>query len=136
MAFEYTDRVREEYIDVGFTILRDLIPAGLLTDLRAEADKARDLARELHGPRAQRLQPVYKYPELKHSAFRDFSALPELQKTVEEVLGDSPHRVSNIAGNTAWNRRRKCWCTHWHRDWGYNAHMLNWDHSLKTGSAQ
>jgi hypothetical protein len=119
MAFEYTEHNREEYFDAGFTVLRDLIPPSLLTDLRIETDKARDLARKLHGPRAQRLQPIYNYPELDYHPFHDFSALPELQRTVNEVLGDS-HRESNIMG-VLLEPAAECWCTHWHRDWGYNA---------------
>src|SRR5580700_3795620 len=119
MAFKYTERNREEYCDVGFTIMRDLIPPALLTDLRRETDKARDLARKLHGPRAQRLQPVYSYPELDHRPFRNFSALPELLRAVEGVLGHA-HHASNIMG-VLLEPAEECWCTHWHRDWGYNA---------------
>src|SRR5580658_7904158 len=125
MPFEYTDHVREEYCEAGFTVLRDLIPASLLSDLRGETDKARELARKLHGPRAQRLQPVYNYPELNHTPFRDFTALPELQRTVAEVLGES-HRESNIMG-VLLEPAEECWCTHWHRDWGYNAPHVKLD---------
>ena len=38
MSFKVTDRHRDEYLSRGVTILRGLIPASLLTDLRREAE--------------------------------------------------------------------------------------------------
>jgi hypothetical protein len=119
MGFQYTERRREEYCTAGFTILRDLIPATLLSDLRRETDKAREIARRKYGPQTQRLQPVYAYEELDARPFRDFLALPGLRATVEGILGVG-HRQSDIMG-VLLEPAEHAWATHWHRDWGYNA---------------
>lgn len=52
MAFQFTDRNRDEYIEEGFTILRALIPPTLLADLRIQTDIAREIARRKSGPQA------------------------------------------------------------------------------------
>ena len=65
MPFQYTQQHRIEYERDGLTILRGVIPATLLADLRRETDKACEIARRQHGPQAQRLQPVYEYEKLK-----------------------------------------------------------------------
>lgn len=119
MEFVYTERHRIEYERDGLTILRGLIPAALLADLRRETDKARVIARQQHGPQTQRLQPIYAYEELNAQPFRDFLNLPGMQATVARVLGPD-HHASNIMG-VLLEPERDAWCTHWHRDWGYNA---------------
>src|SRR5579884_2335818 len=97
MSFQYTERLREEYVTDGYTVLRGLIPASLLADLRREADRAREIAHRQHGPQAQRLQPVYAYEELDSRPFRDFLGLPGLQATAEGILGTG-HAQSDIMG--------------------------------------
>lgn len=119
MSFEYTERHRVEYMVDGFTILRGLIPAPLLADLRRETDKAREIARSLRGPQTQRLQPVYAYPDIDARPFRDFLDLPGMRATVAGVLGPE-HERSDIMG-VLLEPERDAWCTQWHRDWGYNA---------------
>ncbi|MEZ0324923.1 MAG: phytanoyl-CoA dioxygenase family protein [Fimbriimonas sp.] len=115
MANRTTEEVRDQYHHDGFTILRGLIPASLLADLRRETDKAREIARAKHGPQTQRLQPVYAHDELNHQSFRDFLNLPELQRTVEEVLS-SEHRQSDIMG-VLLEPASQPWAMNWHRDW-------------------
>ncbi len=115
MAFRFTERHREAYLTDGLTILRGLIPAVLLSELRREADKGRDLARAQRGPQAQRIQPVYAYAELDHRPFREFLALPELRACVEATLGRD-HGPSEIMGILL-EPRDAAWCTNWHRDW-------------------
>src|SRR5579871_2716552 len=118
MTFQFTDRHRDEYNISGLTVLRGLIPVSLLADLRRETNKAREIARSKHGPQAQRLQPVYAYEELNHAPFRDFLLFPGLQAAVAAILGPD-HRMSDIMGVLLEPAERP-WCTHWHRDWGYN----------------
>jgi hypothetical protein len=118
MSFRYSDLTREEYHRDGFTILRGLIPASLLSDLRRETDKAREIARAKYGPQTQRLQPVYAYDELNHEPFRDFLSLPELAKTVEHVLSPQ-HTQSDIMG-VLLEPAEKPWAMNWHRDWGHH----------------
>ena len=38
-----------EYLSEGYLILRGIVPPSLLTDLRREAEKARDLAHKRNG---------------------------------------------------------------------------------------
>lgn len=116
--FVYSDLHRDEYYGAGLTVLRGAIPASLLTDLRREAEKARELARGLQGPQTQRLQPVYKYAELNHQPFHDFHALPGMRAAVENILGPE-HASSQIMG-ILFEPQNQAWCTAWHRDWGYN----------------
>jgi hypothetical protein len=118
MPYRYSERHREEYRRDSLTVLRDLIPPSLLTDLRREADKAREIGRRERGPQIQRLQPVYKYPQLDHRPFQDFLDLPELRRTVESILGSDYAPTGNMG--ILFEPRDAAWCTHWHRDWGYN----------------
>jgi hypothetical protein len=114
MAFQYTDRHREEYVTDGLTILRGVIPTSLLAGLRRETDTAREIARARHGPQAQRLQPVYAYDQLNHQLFRDFLDLPGLQEAVRGILGPDRHQ-SNIMG-VLFEPAEIAWTTGWHRD--------------------
>ncbi len=117
--FQYSDRLRTEYVLNGFTTLKGIIPPTLLSDLRRETDKARTIARAKSGPQAQRLQPVYAYEEIDARPFRNFLDLPGLRATVEGILGPD-HRPTEIMG-VLLEPKEDAWCTHWHRDWGYNA---------------
>lgn len=125
MAFQYTDEHRNEYMVEGYTILRGVIPPTLLSDLRVETDKAREIARRRGGPQAQRLQPVYAYDEINSQPFRDFLGLPGMRATVEGILG-ADHHQTDIMG-VLLEPAENAWCTHWHRDWGYNAPHVKLD---------
>jgi hypothetical protein len=125
MAFRYTDRHREEYFELGLTVLRDLIPPALLADLRRETDTAREIARRQHGPQAQRLQPVYRHEELDHRPFRDFLGLPGMRAAVIGILGED-RAPSDIMG-VLFEPEREAWATPWHRDWGYNLPGIDLD---------
>ncbi|MGC4044997.1 MAG: hypothetical protein QM758_14495 [Armatimonas sp.] len=116
MSFAYSERNYDEYYTDGLTVLRGLIPPTLLADLRAQAEIARELARSISGPSAQRLQPVYKFSELDHQPFRDFLNLDGLRTTVLNILGPE-HTASDIMG-ILFEPRDNAWCTHWHRDSG------------------
>jgi hypothetical protein len=115
MAFQYTEQHREEYVTVGLTVLRGLIPTTLLGDLRRETDKARVIARQQRGPLAQRLQPVFAYDEqLDLRPFHDFLALPGLRATVDGILSPQ-HRRTYMMG-VLLEPETAAWCTAWHRD--------------------
>ena len=121
----YSDQNREEYLRDGLTVLRGAIPPSLLTDLRHEAETARTLARERFGPQAQRLQPVFDYPEIDPRPFEAFHQLPAMQSAVDDILGHE-HGQSRIMGILL-EPAAEPWCTHWHRDWGYNVPDLDMD---------
>ena len=55
MKFEITEEDIQKYKTEGYHIIPQVIPASLLTDLRREATKARELAYRDHGPQTQRL---------------------------------------------------------------------------------
>jgi hypothetical protein len=125
MPCQYTQQHADEFRQDGLTVLRGLIPPSLLADLRAETDKAREIARHKFGPQTQRLQPVYQYEELQHQPFRDFLRLPALRAAVEDLLTPT-HRETDIMG-VLLEPAELPWCTHWHRDWGYNVAPMNLD---------
>lgn len=115
MSYTYTEQRREEYITDGLTILRGLIPLSLLSDLRREADKGREVAHRVHGLQAQRIQPVYSYDEINPTPFREFLNLPELRKTVENILGNDNHPSARLG--ILLQPADRAWSTAWHRDW-------------------
>ncbi|HEX8234637.1 MAG TPA: hypothetical protein VF600_01660 [Abditibacteriaceae bacterium] len=123
MPFQFRDQHRDEYSTAGLTVLRGVIPPSLLSDLRRETDKAREIARKSGGPQSQRLQPVYKYEELDPRPFRDFLELPGMQATVEGILGAS-HKASDNMG-VLLEPAQNAWCTNWHRDIAH--HLPNLD---------
>jgi hypothetical protein len=125
MTYSYSERHRDEYHRDGLTILRDVIPVALLSDLRRQTDIAREITRRENGPQVQRLQPVYRYPDLDPRPFRDFLQLPELRRTVAEILG-ADHAESNIMG-VLFEPQETAWATPWHRDWGYNVPGIDID---------
>ena len=131
MTFHYIEEHRADYISDGVTILRGLIPPALLTDLRREAERARELAQLKLGPQAQRLQPVWSHPELELQVFRDFLGLPGLRAAVEGILGDE-HRPSERMA-VFLEPARDAWCTAWHRDWG-NVPGVDLDRFFETAS--
>lgn len=132
MTFQYTEQHRHEYVTDGLTVLRNVIPATLLADLRRETEKAREIARQKHGRQTQRLQPVYAYEELDARPFRDFLNLPGLRATVEGILGPTHHQ-SDIMG-VLLEPEQDAWCTHWHRDWGYNTAHIDLEAFFKAAS--
>ncbi len=130
MAFRYANRHREDYFADGFTVLRGVIPASLLADLRRETDTAREIARRVGGPQCQRLQPVYAYPELNAQPFRDFLTLPEMRATVDGILGMNyaPSERMGVLLEPA----EDAWCTNWHRDWGHHVVELKPERFLEA----
>jgi hypothetical protein len=89
MPFELRESMINDYWSQGYVVFRRVLPASLLRDLRVEGDKARSLARELHGPQAQRLQPVIKHADrLNLKPFQEYAELPVLRDAVRRLFGD------------------------------------------------
>ena len=131
MSFQYVSRHQEEYHAVGYTLLRDVIPASLLAELRVEAENARGIARKQNGPQCQRLQPIYTFEEVNAKPFRDFLELPALRQAVEGCLG-AEHETSDMMG-VLLEPAQEAWCTDWHRDWNHHIPGLN-PHSFDEAS--
>ena len=62
MSFRITEEEVRNFRERGYHVIRRVIPASLLQDLRREARKARELAYRIHGPQAQRLSPLDAHP--------------------------------------------------------------------------
>lgn len=116
MSFQFTEKHIADYHTLGYTIFHDIIPTTLLTDLRRVADKAREIARKVTGPQAQRLQPIAKY-DLDQQPFKDYGELPELNDAIHRVL--TPHHYHADLDRTGilLEPAEYPWCTDWHRDW-------------------
>lgn len=110
-----------EYTRKGFTVIKGLIPLSLIGDLRRVTDEARELARKLHGPKAQRLQPMEKYADdLDLKPFEDYRDLPELNTLIQEMLTPQHnYAVLNRIG-VLFEPAETPYCTNWHRDWRDN----------------
>lgn len=115
MAFRVTDEHLSSYYHHGYCIFRGVIPAKLLTGMRAMSEQARRLAREKNGPQAQRLQPLNDRG-LDLSAYEAFLALPEFVTACQFVLG--PHHQPTGPAHTGllFEPADAPWCTNWHRD--------------------
>jgi hypothetical protein len=97
MAFHFSDSWINHYWSLGYVVFPRIVPPSLLHDLRVEADKARILARALHGPQAQRLQPVNKYKDqINDAPFRDYNELPVLRDAIQRLLGPSSYGATVI----------------------------------------
>ena len=116
MAFRYNPAMADDYLRNGFIVFEGAIPPALVRDLRRECDKARQLAFEISGPRAQRLQPVSRYGDkLNHQPFHDYAALPELQRAFEGLVGpDIRWGALELLGILV--EPREPWSIGWHRD--------------------
>lgn len=117
MAIELRDEMFSDYFARGFLILRNVIPAALLKDLRREAEKARNLAYELSGPMSQRIQPIAKFADkLDQKPFQDYCELQPLADAVNKLLGGKcTHGHVDVMGLLI-NPRDKPWNQGWHRD--------------------
>lgn len=88
MPFAFHDGMLNEYLQQGYLILRQAIPASLLKDLRPVADQARALAHEINGPQAQRIQPLERFADrLNLKPFQDYCELPDLTDAIRRLLG-------------------------------------------------
>lgn len=106
-----------DYLSKGFLVFRGIVPRNLLSDLRKQADRARDLAHKLNGPQAQRIQPLDHYAdEIDLGPFRDYLELDELRQAVEQLLGPGYiHGQLNSMGLLV-EPVNHPWHCGWHRD--------------------
>lgn len=126
MAFAWSERHIEEYHTLGYTVFEQLLPTGLIADLRRVGDRARDLARQRAGPQAQRLQPVARF-DLDQQPFIDFAELPALIDALQRTLSPR-HTCGDRDGlGILFEPAELPWCTHWHRDWRDNVNGLDLD---------
>jgi len=115
MCFRYTDDLRSSYITYGFAVFRQIIPPSLLEDLRKGSDRARDVAREVNGPQAQRLEPIWTH-DLDLAPFWAFSELDTLTDAVARLL--SPEHIHGLPKSILFEPAEHAYTLPWHRDWG------------------
>jgi hypothetical protein len=96
----------------------------LIADLRRVTDRAREIAREKHGPQAQRLQPVFAY-DLDPQPFEEFGELPPLRDAISRVLSPRHTFGTRALLGVLIEPAERPWCTKWHRDWRDNAPGLD-----------
>jgi ectoine hydroxylase-related dioxygenase (phytanoyl-CoA dioxygenase family) len=116
MAFQVSDRHSAEYRELGYTVLERIIPLPLLRDLRRQSDRARTLARKIHGPQAQRLQPVGRFD----INFSPLAELSEFRRAIDKILSPRHTFVSPDSAGILFEPADLPWCTEWHRDWRDN----------------
>jgi hypothetical protein len=124
MPFQFSDQHIEEYHTQGYTVFRSILPPSLLTDLRRVTDRAREIAREKHGPQAQRLQPVFAY-DLDPGPFAEFGELPPLRDAIARLLSPRHTFATRSLLGILIEPAERPWCTRWHRDWRDNAPGLD-----------
>jgi hypothetical protein len=124
MAFIFSDRHLQEHQIHGYTVFRGIVPGSLVADLRRATDRARELARQAHGPQTQRLQPVGRY-DLDLKPFRDYLELPELCDAVARLLSPRHTTGSVDTMGVLVEPAELAWCTKWHRDNRDNAPYMD-----------
>lgn len=116
MAFQFSEQHIADYHTLGYTVFREILPPSLIQDLRRVTDKAREIAREVTGPQAQRLQPLAKY-DLDLQPFKDYGELPELTDAIHQVLTPRHYHADLDRTGVLLEPANYPWCTNWHRDW-------------------
>lgn len=102
------------YRENGYIILQGVVPPALIERLRAMAEEARAIAHRLHGPQAQRLQPLGDHVDV--TPMREFTELPAFVAAIRTLLSDR-HFLSDPATNAVlFQPADQCWATEWHRD--------------------
>jgi len=116
LSFKLTEKHITDYHKLGFTVFRAIIPESLLGDLRRETDRAREIAQEVTGKQAQRLQPLADY-DLDLAPFRDYGELPVLTDAIHRVLTPRHYHADLSRTGVLLEPADHPWCTNWHRDW-------------------
>ncbi|MBP6507161.1 MAG: hypothetical protein KA257_06315 [Opitutaceae bacterium] len=130
-----TDTDRQRYRETGYHILRQVIPASLLRDLRREAAKAHDIAVRLHGPQTQRLAPLKNHAaELDLRPFRDFDQIDGLVEAIKSLLTPEHYLKPIDDACILFGPRERPWSTEWHRDW--RDHVLEDEFQAEIGDAR
>ena len=112
-----TETDRAFYQAHGYLIFRQILPTTLITDLRRTAAKAREIAREIDGPKAQRLAALERLDDSDLGPLQDFAELPELNSALHVLLSPR-HRISYPGGlSFLFEPAQHCWGMAWHRDW-------------------
>ena len=116
MTFQFSEQHIADYHKLGYTVFREILPTSLIGDLRQVTDRAREIARGVTGPQAQRLQPVANY-DLDLQPFKHYGELPELKDAIHQVLTPRHYHADTERMGILLEPAEFPWCTNWHRDW-------------------
>lgn len=134
MGFQMTDEDVRNYRELGYHVIRRVIPVGLLRDLRREATKARTLAYRVHGPQAQRLAFKEHGGEFDLTPFRQFNEIAGLAGAIQQLTSPR-HQLRPMDDATLlFQPRDRPWSTEWHRDW--RDHVLEAEFQAEVGDAR
>lgn len=126
---------RTFYRENGYFILRQVIPANLLRDLRREAAKAYEIARRISGPQAQRLSKIKEHAdELDLTPFREFDHIEGLNDAIKALLTEEHTLKPTEDATILFGPRERPWATEWHRDW--RDHVLEDEFQNTIGNAR
>ena len=116
MPFTLSEKHITDYHQLGYTVFEGIIPNSLLGDLRRATDRAREIAYEVTGRQAQRLQPLANY-DLDLQPFKDYGELPELTDAIHSLLTPRHYHADLSRTGVLLEPADHPWCTNWHRDW-------------------
>ncbi len=130
-----TEADRLSYRAQGYHVLRQVIPASLLRDLRRSADKAHDIAVRLNGPQTQRLAPLKAHlADADLQPFRNFNGIEGLDEAVQALLTPEHTLKPTEDACLLFNPRARPWSTEWHRDW--RDHVLEDEFQREIGDTR
>lgn len=121
MKTQVTSAAAAFYRENGYIVLERVVPAPLIDRLRAVAEEGRGIARRLHGPQVQRLQPMGEHVDI--AALREFVALPDFVAAIRTILSERHYLNPPETMAVLFEPAAQCWATEWHRD--VRDHMLD-----------
>jgi ectoine hydroxylase-related dioxygenase (phytanoyl-CoA dioxygenase family) len=135
MSWDVNEDDVRRYRQRGYHVFPQVIPTALLRDLRREAAKARAVAYRIHGPQAQRLQPLKEHAaEFDLEPFRRFNEIEGLAEAIAQLTSPR-HQLRPIEDAVLlFQPRDRPWSTEWHRDW--RDHVLDADFHAHVGEVR
>lgn len=135
MKFRVTEEDVRNYREQGYHVLRQVIPANLLRDLRREATKAREVAYRVSGPQAQRLSMLSEHAdEFELQPFREFTVIDGVNEAVQKLTSNHHQLKPTEDATLLFSPRDRPWSTEWHRDW--RDHVLEAEFQREVGDAR
>lgn len=130
MSFQFSERHIEEYLILGYTVFRGVLPPNLISDLRRVTEVGREQARQRHGDQVHRMQPVNDY-DLDLRPFENYRDLPALREAIDRLLGPQ-----FVYGDFRWlgvmlEPAVHPYCMAWHRDANELLTADEWEHYTK-----
>jgi hypothetical protein len=102
------------YRENGYIILKGVVPPAMIDRLRMMAEAARVIAHRVHGPQAQRLQPLGDHVDI--TPLREFTALPDFGAAIRAILSERHFLSTPESMTVLFEPADHCWSTEWHRD--------------------